>query len=104
MGYVKAIKLTSVAGAYWRGDSNNEMLQRIYGTAWASKDELKAYITRIEEAEKRIEDGRARIYLGITSSGQCYYDQLRTEYKLFTATLETLMNMDGHLYAEGKNG
>ena len=58
----------------------------------------------IEEAEKRIEDGRARIYLGITSSGQCYYDQLRTEYKLFTATLETLMNMDGHLYAEGKNG
>ena len=51
-----------------------------------------------------IEDGRARIYLGITSSGQCYYDQLRTEYKLFTATLETLMNMDGHLYAEGKNG
>ena len=52
----------------------------------------------------RLQDGRARIYLGITSSGQCYYDQLRTEYKLFTATLETLMNMDGHLYAEGKNG
>ena len=42
-----------MSGAYWRGDSNNEQLQRIYGTAWATKDELKAYITRIEEAEKR---------------------------------------------------
>ncbi len=51
--FLKNFKLTKLAGAYWRGDSNNEMLQRIYGTAWASKDELKAYITRIEEAEKR---------------------------------------------------
>lgn len=50
---IKAFKLTKVAGAYWRGDSNNEMLQRIYGTAWASKKELKAYLHRIEEAEKR---------------------------------------------------
>ena len=48
-----AFKLTKVAGAYWRGDSNNEMLQRIYGTAWANKKELKAYITRLAEAEKR---------------------------------------------------
>ena len=46
-------KLTKVAGAYWRGDNSNEMLQRIYGTAWANKKELKAYINRIEEAEKR---------------------------------------------------
>jgi threonyl-tRNA synthetase len=46
-------KLTKLAGAYWRGDSNNEMLQRIYGTAWASKKELKAYLFRMEEAEKR---------------------------------------------------
>ena len=46
-------KLTKVAGAYWRGDSSNEMLQRIYGTAWANKKDLKAYINRIEEAEKR---------------------------------------------------
>ncbi len=45
--------LTKLAGAYWRGDSNNEMLQRIYGTAWATKKELKAYLHRIEEAEKR---------------------------------------------------
>ncbi len=45
--------LTKLAGAYWRGDSNNEMLQRIYGTAWATKKELKAYLNRIEEAEKR---------------------------------------------------
>ncbi|MCF7521580.1 threonine--tRNA ligase [Neisseria sp. ZJ106] len=51
--FLKNFKLTKLAGAYWRGDSNNEMLQRVYGTAWASKDELKAYIQRIEEAEKR---------------------------------------------------
>ena len=49
----KAFKLMSVAGAYWRGDSNNEMLQRIYGTAWATDKDLKAYLTRLEEAEKR---------------------------------------------------
>lgn len=51
--FLKNFKLTKLSGAYWRGDSNNEQLQRIYGTAWANKDELKAYITRIEEAEKR---------------------------------------------------
>ena len=51
--FLKNFKLTQLAGAYWRGDSNNEMLQRIYGTAWASKEELAAYIQRIEEAEKR---------------------------------------------------
>ncbi len=49
----KAFKLTKLAGAYWRGDSNNEMLQRIYGTAWRNKKELKAYLRRLEEAEKR---------------------------------------------------
>ena len=49
----KAFKLTKVSGAYWRGDSNNEMLQRIYGTCWASKKELDNYIHRLEEAEKR---------------------------------------------------
>ena len=52
-GKLKVFKLMKVAGAYWRGDSNNEMLQRIYGTAWANKDDLKAYLTRLEEAEKR---------------------------------------------------
>ncbi|WP_372799399.1 threonine--tRNA ligase [Litorivivens sp.] len=52
-GKLKAFKLTKVAGAYWRGDSNNEMLQRVYGTAWRNKKELKAYLTRLEEAEKR---------------------------------------------------
>ncbi|WP_444925433.1 threonine--tRNA ligase [Microbulbifer sp. TRSA002] len=52
-GRLKAFKLTKVAGAYWRGDSNNEMLTRVYGTAWANKKELKAYLRRIEEAEKR---------------------------------------------------
>ncbi len=50
---VKAFKLTKVAGAYWRGDSNNEMLQRIYGTGWASQKDLDDYLNRIEEAEKR---------------------------------------------------
>ncbi len=49
----KAFKLTKVAGAYWRGDSKNEMLQRIYGTSWASQKDLDAYLNRIEEAEKR---------------------------------------------------
>ncbi len=49
----KYFKLTKVSGAYWRGDSNNEMLQRIYGTSWSSKKELEDYLTRIQEAEKR---------------------------------------------------
>ena len=49
----KAFKLTKLAGAYWRGDSNNEMLQRIYGTCWRNKKELDEYLHRIEEAEKR---------------------------------------------------
>lgn len=52
-GKLKYFKLMKVAGAYWRGDSNNEQLQRIYGTAWASKEELKTYLTMLEEAEKR---------------------------------------------------
>jgi len=51
--HLRAFKLTKLAGAYWRGDSDNKMLQRIYGTAWADKKQLKAYLTRIEEAEKR---------------------------------------------------
>ncbi|TDP27024.1 threonine--tRNA ligase [Halanaerobium congolense] len=52
-GYVKAFKLMNVAGAYWRGDENNEMLQRIYGTAFASEKDLEKYINRMEEAKKR---------------------------------------------------
>jgi threonyl-tRNA synthetase len=52
-GKLKAFKLMKLAGAYWRGDSNNEMLQRIYGTAWRNKKELKQYLHRLEEAEKR---------------------------------------------------
>jgi threonyl-tRNA synthetase len=52
-GLLKAFKLTKVAGAYWRGDARNEQLQRIYGTAWPDAKALKAYLTRIEEAEKR---------------------------------------------------
>ena len=52
-GKLRAFKLMSVAGAYWRGDHRNEMLQRIYGTAWANKEDLEAYLYRLEEAEKR---------------------------------------------------
>ncbi|HEY5993121.1 MAG TPA: threonine--tRNA ligase [Gallionellaceae bacterium] len=52
-GKLKAFKLMKVAGAYWRGDSKNEMLQRIYGTAWAKKEDLDAYLHMLEEAEKR---------------------------------------------------
>jgi threonyl-tRNA synthetase len=51
--FLRSFKLTKLAGAYWRGDARNEMLQRIYGTAWADEKSLKAYLTRIEEAEKR---------------------------------------------------
>ncbi|MGP0173292.1 threonine--tRNA ligase [Pseudomonas sp. NCHU5208] len=51
--FLKAFKLTRISGAYWRGDSKNEQLQRIYGTAWADKKQLAAYVQRIEEAEKR---------------------------------------------------
>ena len=51
--FLKAFKLTRISGAYWRGDSKNEQLQRIYGTAWADAKQLKAFIQRIEEAEKR---------------------------------------------------
>ncbi|MBS0513962.1 MAG: threonine--tRNA ligase [Proteobacteria bacterium] len=50
---LRAFKLMKVAGAYWRGDSNNEMLQRVYGTAWLNDKDLKAYLTQLEEAEKR---------------------------------------------------
>ncbi|MDO9140173.1 MAG: threonine--tRNA ligase, partial [Methylobacter sp.] len=52
-GKLKAFKLMKIAGAYWRGNSDNEMLQRIYGTAWTDKKELQAYLHRLEEAEKR---------------------------------------------------
>ena len=52
-GKLKHFKLMKLAGAYWRGDHNNEMLQRVYGTAWATKDELQQHLTMIEEAEKR---------------------------------------------------
>lgn len=51
--FLKVFKLTKMSGAYWRGDAKNEQLQRIYGTAWADKKDLQAYITRMEEAEKR---------------------------------------------------
>ncbi|MDP3166223.1 MAG: TGS domain-containing protein, partial [Hydrogenophaga sp.] len=52
-GKLKFFKLMKLAGAYWRGDHNNEMLQRVYGTAWATKDELQQYLSMLEEAEKR---------------------------------------------------
>jgi threonyl-tRNA synthetase len=52
-GKLKVFKLMKVAGAYWRGNSKNEMLQRIYGTAWAKKEELEAHLHMLEEAEKR---------------------------------------------------
>ena len=52
-GKIKAFKLTGLAGAYWRGDEKNPMLQRIYGTAFPSKEELREYLARLEEARKR---------------------------------------------------
>ena len=52
-GKVKAVKLLSTSGAYWRGDEKNKMLQRIYATAYWNKEDLQAYLTFVEEAEKR---------------------------------------------------
>src|SRR5258705_448633 len=52
-GRLDAFKLTSIAGAYWRGDARNEQLQRLYGTAWATKQDLDAYLKRVEEAKQR---------------------------------------------------
>jgi len=60
-GKLKAFKLMKLAGAYWRGDSKNEMLQRVYGTAWARKEELEAYLFQLEEAEKRDHRKLARL-------------------------------------------
>jgi threonyl-tRNA synthetase len=60
-GLLKAFKLTKVSGAYWRGDSKNEMLQRIYGTAWPDKKALNAYLTYLEESEKRDHRKQAKI-------------------------------------------
>jgi threonyl-tRNA synthetase len=60
-GKLKHFKLMKLAGAYWRGDSRNEMLQRVYGTAWATKDDLAAYLHRLEEAEKRDHRKLARL-------------------------------------------
>ena len=57
-GAIGAFKLLSVAGAYWRGDEKNEQLQRIYGTAWADKKELEAYLFALEEAKKRALEAR----------------------------------------------
>ena len=60
-GKLKFFKLMKLAGAYWRGDHKNEMLQRIYGTAWATKEELQQHLTMLEEAEKRDQIGRAHV-------------------------------------------
>ena len=62
----KAFKLTKVSGAYWRGDSNNEMLQRIYGTCWSSKKDLDEYLNRLEEAEKEITENLAKRWIFFT--------------------------------------
>ena len=81
----KYFKLTKVSGAYWRGDSNNEMLQRIYGTSWATQKDLDEYLKRIEEAEKRdhrklgremdlfhLEKKALAQYFGMKEDGVCF--------------------------------
>ncbi len=70
--FLKSFKLTKISGAYWRGDAKNEQLQRIYGTAWADKKQLAAYVKRIEEAEKR--DHR-KIGKALQDNG---YEEIRT--------------------------
>src|SRR3546814_14919362 len=63
-GRLKVFKLMKVAGAYWRGDSNNEMLQRIYGTAWTRKEDQAAYLHMLEEAERRDHRDRKSVVQG----------------------------------------
>ena len=75
-GRVKCFKLLSQAGAYWRGDSNNTMLQRIYGTAFFDKKELKKHLHRLEEAKKRDHRRLGReLYFTVSEKGDLYHDE-----------------------------
>jgi threonyl-tRNA synthetase len=100
-GKVKSFKLMKLAGAYWRGDSNNEMLQRIYGTAWQNKKALKAYLNRLAEAEKRDHRKLAKKYdlfhFQEEAPGMVFWHPKGwTIYKLIERYVSVKMQMHGY--------
>ncbi len=94
----EAVKLMSVAGAYWRGDEHNAMLQRIYGTAWKSAQELEEYLWRLEEAKKR--DHRK---LGKELGLFYFSEDVGPGLPLFTPKGEMMRYLDGRVCARGAN-
>ena len=100
-GYPKAFKLLKVSGAYWRGDSKNEMLQRIYGTAWATEAELNAYIEQIAEAERRDHRKLGKelglFHLQEEAPGQVFWhDRGYTLYKIIENYIRTKIKANGY--------
>ena len=100
-GKLRAFKLTKLAGAYWRGDSRNEMLQRIYGTAWANKKALKQYLTRLEEAEKRDHRKIAKkldlLHFQEEAPGMVFWHPKGwTVYKIIEQYVREKMNQNGY--------
>ena len=91
---VNFLNLTKVSGAYWRGDSNNEMLQRIYGTSWATQKDLDEYLKRIEEAEKRDHRKLEKkwIYFILEKKVQVQYFGMKKDGKLFQKLIEYMRN------------
>jgi threonyl-tRNA synthetase len=100
-GKLKAFKLTKLAGAYWRGDARNEMLQRIYGTAWANQKDLTAYLQRLEEAEKRDHRKLAKqlnlFHIQEESPGMVFWhDKGWTIYLLIQGYIRTRLRQHGY--------
>ena len=100
-GKIKSFKIMKLAGAYWRGDSNNEMLQRIYGTAWPNKKALKQYLHRLEEAEKRDHRKLARkldlFHFQEEAPGMVFWHPKGWAiYKLVEEYVREQMNMNGY--------
>ena len=100
-GKIKAFKLTKLAGAYWRGDANNEMLQRVYGTAWASEKDLKDYLHRLEEAEKRDHRKLAKKYdlfhtQDISPGMVFWHSKGWAVYKEIEQYIRSVLNVNGY--------
>ncbi len=98
----KAFKLTKLAGAYWRGDSKNEMLQRIYGTCWAEKKQLKAYLHMLEEAEKRDHRRLGRemslFHLqGVAAGAVFWHPKGWTLYRTLRSYMRERLNAEGYI-------
>lgn len=101
-GKVKHVKLLKVSGAYWRGNSNNEMLQRIYGTAWATEKDLQAYLTRLEEAEKRDHRRLGReldlFHVQEEAAGMVFWhDKGWTIYRIIENLIRTKLRQNGYI-------